>query len=153
MALVSQPRGLQYQQTELAQLNPAIGDLFLNHLLLCELFAACEARQNTLAHAIKALCGFRESSHRMMHAPATETDLGDHECVASFSEHIFLRHPYVRPTNMTVNWLSFAVESVISNNFDPGRFCRNNEHRHSSMRGGVLVGNCHSDVEAGIACI
>ncbi len=39
VALIDQPGSLQHHQSKLAQLDPGIGDLLLDHLLLGQLFA------------------------------------------------------------------------------------------------------------------
>ena len=79
LVLVDQPGGAQHQQAEALHRDPAVGDLFLDHLQVGQSTVAGGARHRPLAHQVQRMAAGADRAHGVVYASAAQSHLGDDE--------------------------------------------------------------------------
>ncbi|GGN80869.1 hypothetical protein GCM10011610_30650 [Nocardia rhizosphaerihabitans] len=148
LLLVDAPGGVQHQEPELLQIDPAVGDPLLHRLQRAEGSVAHLPRDGAFAHHVEGLAYQGDSAHGVMHTSAAEACLGHRERTALGTEQMVDGHPDVGVSDIALV-VAEAVYRDIAHDLEPGRARGHEEHRHALIGTDLGVGDRHDNEELG----
>ncbi len=100
LVLVDQPGGAQNHEAELLELNPALCDLLLHHLIVSDPPVAGGPVYGSLAHQIHGVRAGADRAHGVVDPPASETAVTNDEGLPPGPEQGVLADPDVVVSNI-----------------------------------------------------
>ncbi len=106
-------------------------------------------RLSALAHHVERLLGHADGPHGVVDPAATESGLGNGECLSLATEETFGGHPHVVVVDEGVHALALVLahQSNVTDELDPLGVGRHQEHRHAVVDVGLGVSQRHDDQE------
>ena len=136
---VHEPRRLHGEQPGLFDLDSALGDALLHHVVVGQMLPERDALLGSHAHQLEGPLGHADGTHAVMDAAGTEAGLGDREPAAFLTEEVLGGKP-----DVLVQRLAMAAARVVvqhrqgADDRDPRGVQRDDDHRVAPVR--VTVG-------------
>ena len=141
-------------QPELQDLRVAVGDLFLDHLLVGQPLTLGGAADDAFLHIVHRLVQHADGTHRMMDAAAAKARLRDLEPFADGAEAAGFGDTAIGEPQVAVDAaadLVLRTDRGVAHNLQPRGVVRNDQHRRALMDRNLGIGDDHDDQEFGDA--
>ncbi len=115
------PGGVEHQQSELLDLQEAVGYVLLHHLVTGEFFAACAAAEHALAHHVEGALDHGHGAHGVVHAAAAQPGLRDGEGLALAAQQVVggYAHLVVTQVRVATGAQGLPAQAGVAYNLEP----------------------------------